>query len=182
MAKSGRKSDWWETMLYLGLFLLIALFLYQLLQLWNKGVATATNGYQTLSQALSNTLASIETGFANLVTAPATFFSNLFMGFPNLLNLLISFVSSLAFGDIITNLLSWAGSIFGGILNLFSTSGTAPITSGAGANASFSNTDLIPSVDQTSPGFPSIGGSLGNLSGGSLSGFSLDTSNMSTTD
>jgi hypothetical protein len=188
---SSKKMDWWETFLYLGLFLLIALFLYQLLQLWNKGVATATNGWAAISQAATNTIASIETGFQNLLTAPATFLANLLGGFPDLLNLVFSFFSNLVFGNIITGTLSFIGSIFGGFLNLFSTTSTAPITSGAGAYAGFSDASLIPTVDQTSPGFPSIntpfdpgliGGAAGPAVGPVPNNFNFDTGSMGTTN
>jgi hypothetical protein len=131
-AKKSSGGDWWETLLWVGVFLLVAIFIYQLLKLWQAGVASASNAATSLGQAFDNTVAAVENGFNNLLTAPATFLQTLFGAVPDLLNLIVNFAQGLFAGDIFSNLAGF----FGGVLGSLFASPNAVVTTGLGSSSS----------------------------------------------
>jgi hypothetical protein len=133
-----KTTDWWETFLYAGIFLLLLVFIYELLKLWNAGQVALNGWLASIGQALSNAIGTIETALNTLVTAPAAFFSNLFSAFPNFLNLVTGFFSAIFSGLVTGSLLS---SIFGPIGTAVgvAASATAPLTTGLGSAASGSS-------------------------------------------
>jgi phage-related minor tail protein len=129
MSKSKKSMDWWDIALWAGAFLLILIFLYQLLKLWAAGAVTASNAAQAVQQAFANTVAAVENGLQTLVTAPGTFLNNFLGLVPSFLSLLTNFLTAFTFGGVISGIISF----FTGILsNLFTSA--APISSGTGSS------------------------------------------------
>jgi ABC-type arginine transport system permease subunit len=154
--KIKKSSSWWDTFLWVGVFILVLMFLYQLLKLWQAGTATVANLGTSIGQALTNTVAAVESGLSGLLTSPAAVFSSLFSSIPDLLTLFFSFIGSVSFAGILSGLASFITNLFGGLT-------ASPIVAGAGASA-------------TSTGSPDP-----NLGGNSLSpgaGFSASSSNL----
>ena len=112
MAKT-RSSSWWETFLWVGIFIIAMIFLYQLLKLWNAGVATANSAVASIGQAMGNTVSAIENGFTGLLSTPGAVISELINGIPSLLSLFVSFVSTLFVGGIFTSIINFVLGIFG---------------------------------------------------------------------
>lgn len=134
MSRPRAKSDWWETFLWFGLFILIAMFIYQMLKLWNQGVATVDNAASTVSTALGNTATELENFLTGLVTSPIAAIESVFSSAPDFLNLFFNFASSLFLGGALSSILSWGYSLFAGLLSPFF---TAPIvTTGLGSSYS----------------------------------------------
>lgn len=144
--KIRSKNSWWDIALYLGVFLLVIVFLYQLLKLWQAGVATIGNIPSALSQAFSNTVAAVEAGLAAAVTSPLGFLSSLFAYFPDFLSLALNFLGSLSFGSILPTIAGLITSLFG----IFSTPSSATTSTGS---------STAPTTAPTST--PSSGNSLG---------------------
>lgn len=149
MSKGKSKTDWWDTLLYVGLFFLIGLFLYQLLKLWQSGTATAGTALQSLAQAAANTIAAVENFLSSLVTSPAAAIAAIFDGVPQFLALLFSFFTT---AGIAAGIGSWFGSLFG---DLFGSA--APISTSQGAaytgSPSTSTTPIIGNSDLNSSNF-----------------------------
>lgn len=124
-----KKSDWTETILYVGIFILALVFLYQFLKLWAAGTASLANLGATISNAASNTVAAVESGLNSLVTAPSAFIGNLLGAAPDLLSLGTTFISSLLStifaGGLFSSLGTFLSAIFGNV---------SPILAGAGSS------------------------------------------------
>jgi hypothetical protein len=131
-----RKTDWWETFLWVGVFFLMLIFLYELLKLWNSTTKTVGGLISSIPQALTNAIGTVESGLASLVTSPFTAIANLLDSGPGLLNLVLGFFSSLFLGSFWSDILTAFTSIFGGL--------ALPVTTGLGSSAS--GTNLNPST------------------------------------
>jgi hypothetical protein len=155
MATTRKKNDWWDTMLYLGFFFLIFIFLYQLLKLWNS----SGNLFSGIGQALTNTLATVEAGLSALVTSPFNFVFSLLSALPTFLLNFLGLASAFISGT--------AGSLIGSSLGstLGTSAGTTPINVGLGASYSGTlpgtptNADGPSALQQTISGYASdLGG------------------------
>jgi hypothetical protein len=154
-APPKKKADWTETILWVALFLLVLVFIYELLKIWNSATATLASLGTAITTAASNTVASIESALSGLLTSPSAVLSNIFGAIPNLLSLATAF-----FGSLLTSITSGGitgilGGIGGAIGSLFGTA--LPITSGAGASTT---TTLLPST--TGPSTPVNNGTPGS--------------------
>jgi hypothetical protein len=129
--KIRKSSSWWDTFLWLGIFLLVVIFLYQLLKLWQAGQATLSNAGNAIGQAFTNSVAAVENGLSSLVTNPLDLVTTLFGLAPSFLSLVFSFFSSLVLGDFLTDVITFVTNIFGGLT-------AAPIVSGSGSTSTSS--------------------------------------------
>lgn len=152
-AKSKKKVTWKETLLWVVLGILILAFLYQLLKLWQAGLATASGALSAVGTALQNTVAAGTNFLTGLITAPSGAISALLGGVPDLLSFLTSFLTSfLSGGDFLSAFTNFFGSLFSqGIAAV-----SAPPAGSAGNGSSFAPT---PAGD--------VGASLGTSSVGS---------------
>lgn len=126
--KIKKSSSWWDHFLYLGIFLLALVFLYQLLKLWQQGTATLSNIGGTIAAAAGNTVAAVEAGLATLVTNPLALLSGLTGLIPDFLGLLTGFLGIFSLTGLLTGIASFIASLFGGIT-------AEPISSGQGSSA-----------------------------------------------
>lgn len=131
MSKGKKSADWWDTFLYIGCGILIFIFLYQLLKLWNAGQATAANFGQAIAQAAANTVGAIESGFESLVTAPSELLAGITGGFTGFLSLIGSFFSAFDPSGFIASI----GTAFSSLFSFFIPSTPPPTTNGQGSNA-----------------------------------------------
>jgi hypothetical protein len=132
MAGKKKSIDYTDILLYGGLFILLTIFLFQLLKLWNNGNNSLSNFFtSTIPQAFENTLGAIETALTGGVTSPVSSISSLFDWIPSLLSLIWSF-----FIGLITGLIPGAGaaSLASDALGLFGS--TLPADTGNGSSYS----------------------------------------------
>lgn len=100
MASKSKKLDTWDALLYGGLFILLALFIYQLLQLWNSTKGGIGSLLSNAGQALANTIGTAEGFLTGLVTSPFSALSSLFNAIPFLFSLIFSFLGSIFGGGV----------------------------------------------------------------------------------
>ena len=130
MAARKKEIDTTDILLYGGILLLILLFFFQ----WSK-IANAVGGAgqsigDSIGQAFTNTLSSIEGGLANLVTTPLSFLSYLLSAIPGFFSAIFSGLFSLISGSFLDNI---TGGLFTGISALSSAT-ALPINQGTGAS------------------------------------------------
>jgi hypothetical protein len=140
MARTSKK-DWWETFLWLGVFLLVLAFLYQLLKLVNQatgaaaGIGGAISGaLASIPQALANTAGAAEGFLTGLVMAPMAAISSLFSGFPTLLSWMFGLIEGI--------LAAIAGGTIAGPVSAWN---SGPVSSSTG----YGSTALVPSYNPT---------------------------------
>lgn len=100
MSASKKSSSWWDNLLYIGIFILAVMFLYQLLKLWSAGEAKLSNLWSTFSTAAGNTLSAIESGFSTLLTSPLSLFSSLFSSIPNFFTWALGLLAGFSFSGL----------------------------------------------------------------------------------
>lgn len=95
MARAAKKQiDYTDILLYGGLFILLTIFLFQLLKLWNNGNNSLSNFFtSTIPQAAENTLAAIESALTGGVTNPLSSVDSIFSWIPSFFSLVWAFIT-----------------------------------------------------------------------------------------
>jgi hypothetical protein len=130
MAKGKKQIDWTDLLLYGGIFLLVTVFLFQLLKLWNNGINSFTSFLSAIPTAAENTISSIENALTRAVTSPLSSVSSLLSSPISILSWLWSLITGI-FTGLVTVLFpgAAAASTLG---SMFSSSAT-PVNVGNGS-------------------------------------------------
>ena len=142
MSNSRSKSSFWDNALYLGLFILALVVLYELLKLWQAGAVKANGIISSIGTAFNNAIADVEAGVSSLVTAPATFFAGITSGLTSLVALLSSWVAGFSLANLFSGIVAFLSGLTGGAVataagsSIATPTTNAPIDTGLGASVS----------------------------------------------
>lgn len=150
----------WEILLYGGIFLLMIVFIFQLMKLWNAAQGGIGGLLAAIPAAFANALTAVEQGLTNLITSPIAAVLNWFNFIPAFLSLFVGFISNI-FGGIFGFGTASLGSVFG--------STTVPANVGLGSSAyGFSPNNSVSTFGDsivTGPAITTISPSSGVASG-----------------